>query len=414
MRKSIVVCLLLCVAGHIRAQNASHTEAVVRKIADRIVSNAQYTFVSETDGKVYASTKDIPKNVEVKFASPLQEWHYSNGVLNLAMVNLGRYLHEQKYLDYAAKHVAFGFENYAFFQKRFKHDRPHHRYPFGQLWTMDELDDFGAMGASVLEVYQTVKKPEYKAYVEKAGNHILNERLRMQDGTLVRAFPHENTLWADDLYMSVPFLVRMGKETGDTKYFDDAVKQVLNFSKYLWDEEHELNWHCYYTDLERNGVAHWGRCNGWIMLAQVHLLDNLPPDHPQRQAIIDNLERQIVGVARYQNGNGVWHQVLDRPDSYEESSATAMFVYGVAAAVNRGWIHPSYATIAVEGWKGLEKLMITDDGQMKAICVGTGIRDDMPFYYNRPTSMNEKHGLGPLLDAGVEILKLERGVLAKK
>ena len=144
------------------------------------------------------------------------------------------------------------------------------------------------------------------------------------------------------------------------------------------------------------------------MLSQVHLLDHLPLNHPQRARLIQLLERQILGIAKYQNGEGLWHQVLDKNDSYPESSCSAMFVYGIAHAVNQGWIAPRYASIAKTGWEGLKKYKIDEEGRLKDICVGTGIQDNLVFYYNRPVGTNEKHGTGPLLDAGVEILKLEK------
>ena len=281
-------------------------------------------------------------------------------------------------------------------------------YPFGQLWTMQELDDFGAMGASIIDVYEKVKRPEYKEYVLKGAKRISEGQERLKDGTLVRSFPHEFTLWADDLYMSVPFLVRLGKLTGETKYYDDAIHQVLKFSEYLWDKNEALYWHCYYSDLKRNGVAHWGRCNGWVMLAQINLLNILPADYPQRDLIVKNLERQIIGISKYQGPDGLWHQILDRTDSYTESSCSAMFVYGIARAVNEGWIDKRYSSIATTGWEGLKKEKILPDGEVKDICVGTGIEDDMVFYYNRPARPNEKHGLGPVIDAGIEVIRLKK------
>lgn len=388
--------------------SAQGNEALVRKIADQVMKETVLGFEGVENKQFYASSAAIPEGVNVKYASPYTGWHYTHGVLNMAMINLGRYLGEQKYVDYAARHVAFGFDSYKVFERRFRHDVKHYTYPYGEFFTMDELDDFGAMSASILEVYETVKRPEYKAYLEKAAKHLTEERLRLPDGTFVRTFPHKNTLWADDLYMSVPFLARTGKFTGQPKYFDDAVKQVINFNKYLWDAEKEIYWHAWYSDLKRNGVAHWGRCNGWILLSQVHLLDRLPPNHPQRPRLLQLLERQILGIAKYQSAEGLWHQVLDKNDSYLESSCSAMFVYGIAHAVNQGWIDSRYASIAKTGWEGLKKHKIDEEGRLKDICVGTGIQDNLVFYYNRPVGTNEKHGTGPLLDAGVEILKLEK------
>ncbi|TDH29093.1 glycosyl hydrolase [Segetibacter sp. 3557_3] len=405
MSKMLYSLLFFAFSAVVHAQT---NEAVVRKIADQIIKETKLGFEGVNDKKAYQSAKDVPEGVPVKYATPYTGWHYTHGVLNIAMLNLGNYLNEQKYKEYPARHIQFGFDNYKVFEQRFKHEVKHYTYPYGEFFTMDELDDFGAMSASIIDVYNHVKQPEYKAYVERAAKHLTQDRARLKDGTFVRAFPHEMTLWADDLYMSVPFLARMGKMTGEAKYFSDAIRQVVNFNKYLWDAEKEIYWHTWYSDLKRNGVAHWGRCNGWIMLATIHLLDHLPARHQQRQHLVDLLERQIIGIARYQSAEGLWHQVLDKTDSYLESSCSAMFVYGIAHAVNEGWIDARYASIATIGWEGLKKHKINELGQLKDICVGTGIQENLVFYYNRPVGLNEKHGTGPLLDAGVEILKLER------
>jgi len=102
----------------------------------------------------------------------------------------------------------------------------------------------------------------------------------------------------------------------------------------------------------------------------------------------------------------MWHQLLDKPDSYLESSVTAMFVYTVAKAVNEGWIPQRYITIAQIGWNGLMK-KVTADGQVQDICIGTGIEEDILFYYTRPRETNDTHGLGAFLMAGTEMLRAD-------
>jgi unsaturated rhamnogalacturonyl hydrolase len=195
--------------------------------------------------------------------------------------------------------------------------------------------------------------------------------------------------------MSVPFIARMGKLTGDNKYFDDAIKQVENFNKYLYDPMTGLFFHCWYSDVQMNGVARWGRCNGWIAMATAQLLNNLPADHPKRQEMINLLLRQIVGYSRYQDISGLWHQV------------TAMFTYAVAKAVNEGWINKSYLTIAEDGWKGLSS-KITANGEIQDVCIGTNIGDNIRFYYERPRELNDTHAIGAVLLAGVEMIKAGR------
>ena len=420
-KKSLLMYFLLLITLNIAAQPATDSindEAIVRRVADKIISESVFEFEGVYNKQTYTSSKEVPDTVQVRIKSGYAGWGYPNGVLNVAMLNLSAFLNDNKYADHVKKQVAFTFDNYKVFEQRYTKAeaanpaamtvQARRRYPFSSHFVMRELDDCGAMGASVLDVYQTVKREDYLTYIKKAANHITTIQDRFADGTLARKNPYQLTLWADDLYMSVPFLARMGKLTGEQKYFDDAVKQVLNFSKYLWDNNKQLYYHCYFNDVKQNGVAYWGRCNGWIMVAQVHLLNFLPKNHPQRKAIIDNLQRQIIGIAKYQAPDGMWYQLLDKPDSYLESSCTAMFTYAIAKAVNEGWIDRRYATIATRGWNALKTKEITPEGYLKDVCVGTGISSDLVFYYTRPVRTNDTHGLGPLLDAGIEVMKYKK------
>jgi rhamnogalacturonyl hydrolase YesR len=100
----------------------------------------------------------------------------------------------------------------------------------------------------------------------------------------------------------------------------------------------------------------------------------------------------------------MWHQILDKPDSYLESSVTAMFVYTIAKAVNEGWINKRFITIAQNGWEALAK-KVTPDGQVPDICIGTSIEEDIRYYYTRPTALNDTHGLGAFLMAGAEMIR---------
>jgi rhamnogalacturonyl hydrolase YesR len=383
-------------------------EQLVRAIGEFILKQPVTEYVGVTDGKTYTSTKEIPEGTEVRFKTPYTEWHYSNGVINMSMIKAGAYLKEPRFTQYALNHVAYGFANYSYFKDRFKNDRNHWVWPFGQLWNMKELDDCGAMGASVIDVYRLDPKPEYRKYIDDAARHITQNQTRLPDGTLARTFPNQMTVWADDLYMGGAFLARMADLTKEKKYYDEAIKQIKQITGYLWYEPMQLYYHCYYTDLKRTNRAHWGRANGWILYAISQLLDVLPKDHPERPEIIRLAERQILGASQYQDADGLWHQLLDKPDSYQESSICAIFTYCTAHAVNEGWIDRRYASIATAGWNGMKKKFITTDGQLKDVCPGTGTANDLAFYYNRPPRDNEKHGMGLVLDCGIEMLKLQQ------
>ena len=113
-----------------------------------------------------------------------------------------------------------------------------------------------------------------------------------------------------------------------------------------------------------------------------------------------------AGLRRVQAPSGLWHQLLDRPDSYEETSASAMYVFALTRGINNGWIsRPTWAPIVLRGWNGLTK-KVNSTGQVEGTCIGTSLGWDDTYYLNRPTDVNAAHGYGPIFLAGSEIIYL--------
>jgi unsaturated rhamnogalacturonyl hydrolase len=388
------------------AQDALVTRTTLQTIAGVVMRDATLDFVDEKSGQRFKSPDNAPIDASLQPGSRYNDWRYWNGVLNLAMFRLGDELKNPAYSEFPERQVAFCFDYYRYFEKAHINESKWER-PFGQMFKTEELDDCGAMGASLIEVVRRDPQARYRAYIDSTARYILERQIRLSDGTLVRSFPEKWTIWSDDLYMSISFLARMGELSGDRRYFDDAAKQVLNFHKYLFDQNKGMMRHCWYSDIQRQGVAFWGRGNGWAMLAQVELLDRLPEHFVLRDSLIVLLRRHIFGIAEYQSSSGLWHQLIDKGDSYLETSCTAMFTYSIARAVNKGYIPSRYATIARRGWEGV-RTRIGSDGQIAGVCTGTGVADDLVSYYTRPAPSNDVHGIGAVILAGVEVLNLSR------
>lgn len=410
----IVASIMACIAGFAQVQQTTpNTENVLRKVADRIIANTSFKFVNKNTGEKYASLNGVKPTPDIMAESSYNKWGYPNGVMMTGLMHMSTIMNEKKYADYCLHNFKFIFDNLPFFKHIYEKSETankssHQKWTeFAGLFKMGNLDNCGAMAAGLSDVYAKDQRMDYRAYLERAGNYILHEQMRLSDGTLCRPDPRKGTIWADDLYMSVPFLARMGKISGDNRYFEDAIKQIVNFTKHLYDPQTGLFYHCYYDSNGENGVAHWGRANGWIAVAQTELLNDLPKDHPRRKELIALLLKDITGFSRWQDKTGLWHQILDRNDSYLETSVTAMYVYAIARAVNEGWIEKGYIKVASAGWAALAN-RITDDGQMPDVCVGTGIEEDLKFYYNRPVVLNDTHGLGAFLLAGTEMLRYEK------
>lgn len=400
--KHLIVIISFCLITSLVAKAQVDAFPDVKKITDFIFLEHLEGFKSIETDKVFTDLSGLPKEGIFVFRSPYRNWYYWNGVLNIAMIKLSKQIDDDRYKDFALQNYKYIFDNYGSLKQLTDNGRLR---ALEQHWEMGLLDHCGAMTAGLLEVYKLDDRKDYREFIDKVADYIMNKEKRMEDGTLSRNFPHEHTIWLDDLYMSVPFLARMGQITGEQKYFDFAAKQVKQFTKYLYNDHTGLYYHCYYGDLGRAGVAHWGRANGWSIVAQADLLEFLPEDHPDREELLKIFRQQVLGFSQYQSETGLWHQVLNREDSYLETSCTAMFTYAVAKAVNKGWMDPRYQDIALQGWKGIET-MINEKGQVENICIGTGTSTSMVHYYKRPVQLNDIHGLGAVLLAGVEIMKL--------
>ncbi len=401
--KKFLLLFISCVSLHLYAQSVSEVENTVRLVADAIVNQTRFVLKDVQHNIFYSSVNEIPDSSTVELSSPYNDWRYWNGVLNIAMLQLGRILHDDKYKNFALQNVAFGFEVSQYFEKKYQQQNKW-SYPFGQFFIIEELDDCGAMGASVLEVYQYEKDSRYKAYIDKATHHIVHKQTRLRDGTFVRSFPVRWTLWADDLYMSIVFLSRMGYYSCQHRFFDDAAFQIIRYHELL-DTHDGLMVHNWYSDTKQQGVACWGRANGWAVLAQIDLLERLPKKHPLEAKLLGYFRRHLLALARYQSQNGLWHQLLNKPDSYEETSCTAMFTYAFAKAVTLGILPTRYASVALRGWQGVAS-RIQSDGTVEGVCTGTVVSDNLVDYYHRPAPLNDVHGMGTILLAGGAVVEM--------
>lgn len=272
------------------------------------------------------------------------------------------------------------------------------------------LDDSGAMVTSFIKASRVGIEPAaLRPWIDIALAWISTGQKRLDDGTLARDRPLHDTLWLDDLYMSVPALAQMGALTGQRKYFDDGVKQIRQFSRRMFVPENGLYRHGWVQEMEPHPSFHWGRANGWALVAMAELLSELPENHRGRSAVLAQYRAHAAGLARVQGHTGLWHQLLDRPDSYLETSASAMFVYAMARGINRGWLDPlAYGPVVSLGWNAVAQ-QVNAKGQVENTCVGTGMGFDPMFYFYRPVSVYAAHSYGPVLLAGAEMITLRQG-----
>jgi unsaturated rhamnogalacturonyl hydrolase len=218
-------------------------------------------------------------------------------------------------------------------------------------------------------------------------------------------------LWADGVFMSMPFLVRYGKLYGDDSYAnDEATKQLIIYASHLNDPKTGLMFHAYDESgastwaepTTKHSAEFWCRAIGWFGMTLVEVLEILPRNHPKRPQLIAQVRQLARAYANFQDKDtGLWYQVVNKgqmPGNWLETSSSSMYTYMISMAVKRGYIDKSYLKTARKGYQGVLTKISLDAGQtnLSDICEGTNV-SDLAYYFARKRNVNDFHGLGAFL-----------------
>ena len=331
---------------------------------------------------------------------------YEWGVTYAAMVRASETTGDSAYLKYAVDRMKFIAKVAPAFKKVLDAGKPLDPQ-MRQILAPHALDDAGAVCAAMIKVAQaTGDKKTCESLILNYMSYILNKEKRLSDGTFARNRPFPNTVWLDDMYMSLPAIAQYGVYTGMKEYSHQAAQLVLNFASRMFVPEKNLFRHGWVESMNPHPAFFWGRANGWAILTMCEVLDVLPTSDPLYPLVLSLYQRHAAGLSALQSGTGFWHQLLDRNDSYLETSATAIYTYALAHGVNQGWLDAkAYGPVAQLGWNAVST-KITINGEVEGTCVGTGMGFDPAFYCFRPVSNAAAHGYGPALLAGAEMIRM--------
>ncbi|QOS82185.1 glycoside hydrolase family 88 protein [Paenibacillus sp. JNUCC31] len=345
-------------------------------------------------------------------------WDYPLGVTVYGLLQTGRYLQRPDITRYAAEHVQACTRMYEYSLW----DREQYGFPAvnQQLVMLKMLDNCGSFGSAMLEAYAECQESTFLPIAERIADFMLSRLERQEDGAFYRECIGdfaENTMWADDLYMSTPFLVRYARLTGNMSALDEAARQFLLYRKYLFMPEFKIMSHVYDFKYGQATQIPWGRGNGWTLFSLSEVLEALPADHPERSALISFFNELCEGYAALQGEGGLWHQVLNDPETYQEASCTAMFAYGFARGVRFGWLDQPerYTEAAEKAWNGLTNKAIDRQGNVHGVCSGSRYAFTAE-YYNKDllTVTNDNHGIGIMMLAGTEVAKMKKHLVQHK
>ncbi|CAM4488041.1 glycoside hydrolase family 88/105 protein [Paenibacillus tarimensis] len=340
-------------------------------------------------------------------------WNYPLGVTLYGLLAAGEELGRPDFSAYVLRHIGActRMDRYAC-RDREVYGAPGINH---QLVAIDSLDDCGSFGAAMLAAMERGELTGARAAADRIAGYISRRQDRLPDGALYRVRGStdfmQHTLWCDDLYMSVPFLTRYAGLTGDSSLLDDAAKQFRLYRRYLFMPDKRIMSHVYDFKFGKATGVPWGRGNGWVLFSLAELLAAMPAEHQDRSWLADFFRELCEGYLPLQDEDGMWHQVLDDPSSYAETSCTSMFVYGIAKGMRLGWLtaEERYRLAVRRGWHGISARAVDDKGNVYGVCRGSGYSFS-PLYYKEdlPWLLNDTHGIGILMLAGVETARFNR------
>lgn len=220
--------------------------------------------------------------------------------------------------------------------------------------------------------------PEQKAYADKG-------------------YSWQTRIWIDDMFMITTIQSQAYRATGDRKYIDRAAREMAMYLKKI-QRPNGLFYH------SPEAPFFWARGNGWMAAGMAQLLSILPKDNSDRTTIMEAYKKMMNTLKQNQDPDGMWHQLIDEPVSYKETSGTAMFTYAMIVGVKHGWLDKKeYGTAARKGWLALVTY-INENDEITNVCEGTNIKNDKNHYMNRKQITGDLHAHAPLLWCAVALL----------
>jgi unsaturated rhamnogalacturonyl hydrolase len=266
--------------------------------------------------------------------------------------------------------------------------------------SFDRHVDYSVFGALPLEIYLLTGQPAYRRFG-------LGFADRQWESPTPDGISREARYWVDDMWMLPLLQVQAYRASGNPVYLD---RTALAMSAYLDSLQ------------QPNGLFHhgpgtpfyWGRGNGWIAAGMAELLRALPTDHPRRARIMAGYTKMMAALLKYQSRDGLWRQLVDRPESWTESSGSGMFTFAIVTGVKNGWLDSSsYAPAARRAWLALVR-ELGPDANIRDVCVGTNkasqevgpdLDKQYQFYLARGRRIGDLHGQAPMLWTAAALLR---------
>ena len=208
-------------------------------------------------------------------------------------------------------------------------------------------------------------------------------------GWYEQGYSSETRLWIDDMYMIGLLQLQAYRYTGDRTYLDRAAREMALYLDRLPKRE-GLFFHA------PTAPFIWARGNGWMAGAMPMILKEMRADDPLYAKIMREYKLMMASLLKHQRASGLWGQLVDDAESWDETSGSAMYAYAFAEGVKNGWLGDEYRTAMEKAYVALVD-RLDEHANLADVCVGTGARDNREWYMKRTRVNGDPHGQAPLL-----------------
>lgn len=284
---------------------------------------------------------------------------------------------------------------------------PYHRLHriASRPWHVDDT----IFGALPLEIYLANKDPrcrdmglfyadnQWCAPCEESFKERESASPEVQRDYYKKGYSVQTRLWIDDMYMITVLQSQAYRVTKDRKYIERAANEMCFYLDRLQLKEGPAQGLFYHAP----DVPYvWGRGAGWMAAGMALVLDRLPEDSPHRAPILAGYLKMMETLLKYQRPDGLWSQLVDRPDdprNWGETSCTAMYAYAYLVGIRRGWLDAAaYGPAARKAYLAVCAKMDVY-GNISDCCEGTGKKNDLPYYFARKRVNGDPHVQAPML-----------------
>jgi len=266
--------------------------------------------------------------------------------------------------------------------------------------------DRAVIGIVPLEVYNQTKDKRFLAIGLKSADEQFKTLSAEEYGKLslevrdryANGLSWHTRFWMDDMYMITALQSQAFRATKQYKYIDRTAREMVAYLDTM-QTPNGLFYHA-------NDVPfYWGRGDGWLAAGMAELLEILPKENMYRPRILKGYKEMMKTLLKYQDKKGMWHQLLDDPNAWPETSCTAMFTFAFITGVKNGWLEEkTYGPAARRAWISLCGYL-NEHGDLREICEGTNKKNDHQYYLERERITGDLHGQAPMIWCAMALVK---------